>query len=323
VGPVFADQVEMKNGDRITGVIVTVERGTLVMNTSYAGKIAIKWVEVTQLRTDSPAQIVLKDEKTFEGTTQPTADGQLKLEVEETGESVTFILTDIEAINPEPPAPTHKVEVSANLGFETDRGNTEKEQIKFNGLFLVRRDEHRVKLGADVEFEQNFGQVTKDKGLAYLEYNHLVTEKKYYFGRSLLSYDEFKDLRRRNTLDGGMGYQFLETPLTNLFVTAGLSGVSERYTDPSEGQEFPAINWTLDYNKWFLNKYVQFFHDQKVWVALDDLNNSFWFTRTGIRLPLYKYIRWTFQFNWDWDSIPVRPVDKSDIKVLTMIGFEY
>ena len=80
VGPVFADQVEMKNGDRITGVIVTVEKGSLIINTSYAGQITIKWVEVTQLRTDSPAQVVLKDERSFEGVTQPTVDGKLKLE---------------------------------------------------------------------------------------------------------------------------------------------------------------------------------------------------------------------------------------------------
>ena len=103
VGPVFADQVEMKNGDRISGVIVTVEKGSLIINTSYAGQITIKWVEVSMLITDSPAEVVLKDKRSFEGTTQPTADGKLKLEVEETGEAINIALTDIKAINPEPP----------------------------------------------------------------------------------------------------------------------------------------------------------------------------------------------------------------------------
>ena len=106
VGPVFADQVEMKNGDRITGVIVTVERGTLIIKTSYAGRITIQWVEVSMLITDSPAEVVLKDKRSFEGTTRPTEDGELSLEVEETGEAIAIALTDIEAINPEPPAPT-------------------------------------------------------------------------------------------------------------------------------------------------------------------------------------------------------------------------
>ena len=51
-GTAFADQVEMKNGDRICGVIVTVEKGSLIINTSYAGQITIQWVEVIQIRTE-------------------------------------------------------------------------------------------------------------------------------------------------------------------------------------------------------------------------------------------------------------------------------
>ncbi|UCB49854.1 MAG: DUF481 domain-containing protein [Deltaproteobacteria bacterium] len=323
VGPVFADQVEMKNGDRITGVIVTVEKGSLVINTSYAGQITIKWVEVTQLRTDSPAQVVLKDERSFEGVTQPTEDGKLKLEVEETGEAVTFILTDIQAINPEPPAPTRKVEVYANIGVETDRGNTEKDQFDVNGQLLVRRDAHRVKLGADIEYDVTFGEETKNKGLSYLEYNYLFSDKKWLMARSLVSWDEFKDLRRRHSFDAGAGYQFLETPLTSLFAEAGLSTVEERYTDPGGEQAFPAMTWTLDYKRWFFNKHLQFFHNHRVYVALDRLDNTFLFSRTGIRIPLYKFIRWTLQLNYDWDRIPFRDVGTADIKFVSMLGFKY
>ncbi len=321
--PVFADQVHMKNGDRITGVIVTVSKGSLVLRTSYAGQITIQWVEVSMFITDSPAQVVLKDERSLEGTTKPMQDGKLGLEVEGTGETIAISLADIEAVNPEPLAPTRKVEVSADFGWEADRGNTVKDQLRLDGEFLVRRDEHRVKLGANIQYEENFGNITKNKGLGYLEYNYLITDKQYLFGRSLVSYDKFKDLRRRNTLDGGAGYQFLETPLTNLFVEAGLSGVKEEYRDPGGEQEFPAITWTLDYDRWFLNKHLQFFHNQRVYVGLDTLDNSFWFTRTGIRIPLYKYLRLTFRFDYDWDDIPFRPVDNADIKFITMIGFKY
>ncbi|MGD9075113.1 MAG: DUF481 domain-containing protein [Desulfobacteraceae bacterium] len=323
VSPVFADQVEMKNGDRITGVILTVEKGLLIVNTSYAGQITIQWVEVTQIRTDSPAQVVLRDDRSFEGVTRPTADGKLKLEAEETGETITFVLTDIKAINPEPPAPTRRVEVYANIGVETDRGNTDKDQFDVDGQFLIRRDAHRVKLGADIEYDLSFNEKTKNKGLATLEYNYLLTEQKYLFGRSLVSWDEFKDLRSRNTLDAGAGYQFFETPLTSLFAAAGLSGVKERYRDPGGEQNFPAITWTLDYRRWLFNKHLQFFHNQRVYLALDRLDNTFWFSRTGIRIPLYKFIRWTVQLNYDWDQIPVRRVDKADIKFITKLGFQY
>lgn len=267
--------------------------------------------------------MVLKDDRSFEGATQPTADGALKLEVERTGEEVTFILTDIKAINPEPPAPTRKVEVYANIGVETDRGNTEKDQYRVDGQLLIRRDKHRVKLGADIEYDITFDDVTKNKGLSYLEYNYFFSEKKWLLARSLVSWDEFKDLRRRQSFDAGAGYQFSETPLTNLFAEAGLSRVEERYTDPGGEQTFPAITWTLDYKRWLFNKNLQFFHNQRVYLALDTLDNTFLFTRTGIRIPLYKFIQWTLQFNYDWDRIPFRDVGTADIKFLSMLGFKY
>jgi putative salt-induced outer membrane protein YdiY len=266
---------------------------------------------------------VLKNERSFQGVTQPTGNGKLKLEVEETGEAVTFILTDIQAINPEPPAPRRKVEVYANIGVENDRGNTVKDQFDVNGQLLVRRDAHRVKLGADIEYDVTFGEETKNKGLSYLEYNYLLTEQKYVFARSLVSWDEFKDLRRRHTFDAGAGYQFLETPLKSLFAGAGLSRVEERYTDPGGKQAFPAITWTLDYKRWIFNKHIQFFHNHRVYLALDRLDNTFLFTRTGIRIPLYKFIRWTLQLNYDWDRIPFRDVGTADIKFLSMLGFQY
>ena len=215
------------------------------------------------------------------------------------------------------------MEVYANIGLESDRGNTIKDQLDVDGELLVRRDEHRVRLGADIEYDVSFNDVVKNKGLSYLEYNYLLTEKKWVFGRSLVSWDEFKDLRRRHTLDAGAGYQFLETPLTSLFAEAGLSGVQERYTDPEGEQKFPAITWTLDYRRWFLNKHLQFFHNQRVYLALDKLDNTFLFTRTGIRIPLWKFIRWTLQLNYDWDRIPFRDVDTTEIKFITKLGFKY
>lgn len=83
------------------------------------------------------------------------------------------------------------------------------------------------------------------------------------------------------------------------------------------------MTWTLDYKRWLFNKHIQFFHNQRVYLALDRLDNTFLFTRTGIRIPLYKFIRWTLQLNYDWDRIPFRDVGTAEIKFLSMLGFKY
>ena len=56
----MADEVRLKNGGVLPGKIVGMEDGKLVLKTSYAGEISIKWNEVATLRTDTPVHVVIE-----------------------------------------------------------------------------------------------------------------------------------------------------------------------------------------------------------------------------------------------------------------------
>ena len=58
----FADQVLLKNGDRLSGSVIAKRGNTLIFNTSYAGELKIDWDEVDQLNTDKPVAVMLQDE---------------------------------------------------------------------------------------------------------------------------------------------------------------------------------------------------------------------------------------------------------------------
>ncbi|PQP33864.1 DUF481 domain-containing protein, partial [Desulfobacteraceae bacterium SEEP-SAG9] len=58
----LADEVRMKNGDKLTGQVVRMEADQLILKTTYAGEITIAWQEVAAVRTDSSVKVVLKDE---------------------------------------------------------------------------------------------------------------------------------------------------------------------------------------------------------------------------------------------------------------------
>ena len=60
-GQASADEVWLKNGDRLTGKVMSLDAGTLVFKTSYAGDLSIKWGEVVNLKTDEPVKVVLGD----------------------------------------------------------------------------------------------------------------------------------------------------------------------------------------------------------------------------------------------------------------------
>ncbi len=71
-----ADQIEMKNGDRVTGSIVKKDAKTLTIKTVHFGVVTLPWDQVASVTADKPLYVVLADGKTVQGSLA-TADGQV------------------------------------------------------------------------------------------------------------------------------------------------------------------------------------------------------------------------------------------------------
>ena len=67
-----ADQVTLKNGDRLSGGIVSGDGKTLVIKTEFAGEITIQWDAITGIESTQNLNLTLKDGKRLSGkiTTQ-------------------------------------------------------------------------------------------------------------------------------------------------------------------------------------------------------------------------------------------------------------
>ena len=50
----FADQVTLKNGDRLSGNIVSGDGKTLLLKTDFAGDVTIQWDAITGIEKDAP-----------------------------------------------------------------------------------------------------------------------------------------------------------------------------------------------------------------------------------------------------------------------------
>src|ERR1051326_88551 len=83
---VLADQVTLKNGDRLSGTIVKTddEAKTLLIKTDLAGDVTIKWDDVTAIVSSQPLHIVLSDGRTLTGTVT-TTDGALEVATKDAG----------------------------------------------------------------------------------------------------------------------------------------------------------------------------------------------------------------------------------------------
>ena len=318
----LADEVRLKNGDKITGQVVRMEADQLILKTTYAGEITITWQEVAVVRTDASVKVVLKDETALEGTTVAIEDGKMKLDTGKLEAPSTFSLADVKAINPEP-VKTVKITTRANVSVTNERGNTNSDNYYFDGNFLARTNKNRYVIGGELTNEKADGITTSQNWLGYGNYSHFLSEKWYLYADTLFEHDEFKDLNLRSTLGAGVGYQFFETPLLNLSLAAGPAMVDENF-DVAEDNDYSAGQWTINYNQYFFDKFVQFFHVNTGYVSLEDANDWFLKTRTGLRFPLYKGLTATLQYNFDWDNQPSPAAEtEEDTKFIFLLGYEF
>jgi len=65
---VNAEQVSLKNGDHLTGTIVSMDGKKLVLKTAYAGDVSIDWDSVEQFTSDQPLVVTKANQQTVTGT---------------------------------------------------------------------------------------------------------------------------------------------------------------------------------------------------------------------------------------------------------------
>lgn len=321
-GNSLADEVRLKNGDRLTGQVIRMEAGKLILKTIYAGEISIVWQEVISVKSDGSVKVVLNDDTALEGTTEAIEDGKMKLDTGKLEAPASFSLADVKAINPKP-IETVKITTRANVNITSEKGNTDSENYYLNGEFVARTAKNRYKIGGELSKEESDGTTTSQNWLAYGNYSHFLSKKWYLYADTLFEHDEFKDLDLRSTLGAGAGYQIFETPLLNLSISAGLAKVDENF-DVAKDDDYTAGQWSVNYDQYFFKKFVQLFHVSTGFVSFEDTNDWFFRTRTGLRFPVYKGFTATLQYNFDYDHQPsVDAEDEEDTKFIFLLGYEF
>jgi len=84
-GTLWADQVALKNGDRLTGTIVKLDAKTLVLKTEFAGNVSLKWDAVSTITSTAPLHVALKDGRTVVGA-MSTVGEKIQVTTKEAGE---------------------------------------------------------------------------------------------------------------------------------------------------------------------------------------------------------------------------------------------
>jgi putative salt-induced outer membrane protein YdiY len=311
----LADQITLKNGDRLSGSVIAKRGNTLTFNTSYAGELKIDWDEVARLETDSKVDVMLKDD----------SHQQLALNSRSEPTSSTMpALGDIAYINPNPEESGRGYRVSGkvNFAYTQSEGNSTSDQLHADAEMIVRARDYRLTLGGELDEASVDKKKADDSRRAYGSYDSFFNKKEFLFAHGQLQNDRFRDIDLRTVVGGGYGYQLYDTETTRLSIKGGLDMVDlDRYNAPRE--RFAALGWHIDLVHKLARSDVEFFHVQDGYRGLSSEASVLVQTRTGLRFPLSSGLHALTQLNLDWESDPAPGRENLDSKVMIGLGYAY
>ena len=81
----FADQIVLKNGDRLTGTIEKSDAKSLIIKTEFAGEVTVDWPAVQEITSTQTLHVSLSDGKTVVGNRNHDSDGNLAVATADAG----------------------------------------------------------------------------------------------------------------------------------------------------------------------------------------------------------------------------------------------
>jgi putative salt-induced outer membrane protein YdiY len=235
-----AEQVSLKNGDHLTGSIVSMDGKKLVIKTTYAGEVSIDWAEVNQFESDKDTLVVTKaDKQLVSGTV--TSEGP-NVVVATTQGTQTIPRTEVATMrSPADQAAYEKSlhpgmmegwEGGGSLGFALARGNTETTNfaLGFAADRKTTKDAWIVKATSIYSNDEKLGATTANALGGLIRYDRDFAKRWFVYGAFAGMYDHEQNLDYRIMPGGGLGYHAIATKATTLDLLGGMGYTRESYS---------------------------------------------------------------------------------------------
>jgi hypothetical protein len=237
--PILADQLTLKNGDRLTGQIAKTDGKTLKLKTTYAGEVAVALDAIDQLSSDQPLYLTVSDGQTIVGTVS-SKDGRFEVTTKEAA-TVRVERSAVQTIRSKAEQDAYLAEVeryrnprltdlwsgSLDLGYSLTTGNSRTNNLAIgaNAVRETTRDKTSVYLAAirsknkpDDGESVTTANATRWGG----RYELNLTHRLFAFGLADFETNEIQLLDFRAVFGGGLGYYVKKTARAQLQISAGV-----------------------------------------------------------------------------------------------------
>jgi len=323
----YADQVFMKNGDILTGKIVSMMDGKMVLAVDLIGQLTIDVRNIATFKSDAPVEIHLNDGTVLR---QPVAAAEPNGFSITTGKPLqpqTFRLTQVASINP-PPKPQPKWTGNITGSVTSTHGNTSVESIAGSFSTLRRSERDRITANADYVRSQqedpDTGEdnVTENWWKAKAQYDYFFSKKFFSFVNGRYEKDAIAELDRRVVVGGGGGYQWIEEPDTSFSTSFGLASLYEKFDNQTDSNSEISLQAGYNLSK-TLYKRVKFLHELTYYPSIEQFSDYFLTTSAELRATMVKNLFASFRVIFDYDTSPAAGRGSTDVKYMLGIGLNF
>jgi len=222
------DSVEIRNGDRITGEIKSLDRGTLSYSTDDMGTLAIEWDKVVRITSIRYFEVELVSGRRYYGALLPAAGpGQVVVEVGTFSD--TLDLPHIVRINPIGRSFFARLDGYINLGLTLQRAN------QLFQVSLATEVDYRMRLWLTELQTSTYFQDQEDaegtsRNTLSLSVQRSLSRRWLAIGAGQLEQNQELELDLRALLVAGAGRFLVQTNRGQVLAGGGLTYANESFT---------------------------------------------------------------------------------------------
>lgn len=234
---VFADQITLKNGDRLTGDIIKSDEKALVIKSEFAGEVTVQWTAVDTISSTQTLHVGLKDGQTIVGTATPS-DGKVQLQTREAGtvlttkDSIVVIRSDKEQAaydaSVERLRHPHLADFwsgTLDTGLSLTRGNSAVLSYTLTGRAVRQTDSDKITVYTTAVYGKNDttspSEVIAHQITGGIRGDINFSARAFAFGATDFDSNALQNLNLQNVVDGGIGYHLIKTKNTQFDVFGG------------------------------------------------------------------------------------------------------
>ncbi|HEB52922.1 MAG TPA: DUF481 domain-containing protein [bacterium] len=329
LGAMAQDKITLANGDVITGKIVSMADGKVVIHSPVLNDVTVPIADVQDMVTGAPVTLKTREGDLWDSRIVGIENASLRLEG---GDSPSLALDNLGMINP----PADKPEKwTGSLKFTgiNSTGNTNRRAAGLMFEASRKSGDNRYSVDASWDYAEDKRQapqsgyvITQRRVGAGGKWDHYLSERSYALVTARVLGDTIANLDRRLTGGVGYGYTFIDDGKELLLVEIGVSYFDESYRVVAPGQvsSRESVSARIAYRyETPLSETTKFVHRAEAYPSLEDQDDFYCQVVTELTTSLTDNMVASISHVLDYDNTPAPGFVRDDQRVIVSVGWSF